>query len=93
MTAGRDSPRSVKARRRRLRRRSSSSVPRMLRGRFSSLKGASRFLRKWPSATLDLGDLGGPWSRKSGQAQACPAKGARHAQPAVAGACGHQATS
>ena len=41
-------------------------------GRSSGLKGASRFLRKWPAATLDPGDLGGPWGRKSGQAQGLP---------------------
>src|SRR5512142_342288 len=54
-------------------------APRRLRGRSSGLQGASRFLRKWPSATLDPGDLGGPWGRKSGQAQACPGQ-ARGAQ-------------
>ena len=54
-------------------------APRRLRGRSSGLKGASRFLRKWPAATLDPGDLGGPWGRKSGQARACPGQ-ARGAQ-------------
>ena len=64
-------------------------APRRLRGRSSGLKGASRFLRKWPAATLDPGDLGGPWGRKSGQARACPGQ-ARGAQaPAVAGGCGY----
>ena len=34
-------------------------------GRSSGLKGASRFLRKWPPATLDPGDLGGPWRQET----------------------------
>ena len=62
-------------------------APRRLRGRFSGLKGASRFLRKWPAATLDPGDLGGPWGRKSGQAQGLPRPGARRA--GLAGGCGY----
>ena len=32
-------------------------------------------------ATLDPGDLGGPWDRKSGQAQGLPRPGARRAGP------------
>ena len=56
-------------------------APRRLRGRSSGLKDASRFLRKWPAATLDPGDLGGPWGRKSGQAQGLPRPGARRAGP------------
>ena len=63
-------------------------APRRLRGRSSGLQGASRFLRTWPPATLDPGDLGGPWVRKSGQARACPWPGARRAGPAVADDCG-----
>ena len=63
-------------------------APRRLRGRSSGLQGASRFLRKWPAATLDPGDLGGPWGRKSGQAQGLPRPGARHAGPCWLAAAG-----
>jgi hypothetical protein len=47
-------------------------APRRLRGRSSGLQGASRFLRKWPPATLDPGDLGGPWRQEKRSGQGLP---------------------
>jgi hypothetical protein len=49
-------------------------VPRMLRGRSSGLKDASRFLRKWPSATRDPGDLGAPWRQEERAGPGLPAR-------------------
>ena len=68
-------------RRRRLRRRSSSGTPRMLRGRPSGLNGcfASRCAGRACGAPLTPETAAAPGSRKSGQAQACP-RAARGAQ-------------
>jgi len=43
-----------------------------VRGRPSTVNGASRFLRKWPTATLDRGASAPPPVRNKGQAGACP---------------------
>jgi len=67
-------------------------APRRLRGRSSGLKGApaARRPRRWAQApTLDPGDLGGPWVRKSGQAQGLPLARRAARRPAVAGGCGY----
>ena len=61
-------------------------APRRLRGRSSGLKGASRFLRKWPPATLDPGDLGGPWRQETRSGPGLPRPGARRASPVAAAA-------
>ena len=50
----------------------SGDDPLSVRGHPSTVKGASRFLRKWPPATLDCGASVPPPDRTKSQAGACP---------------------
>jgi len=50
----------------------SGDGPLSARGRPSTVKGALRFLRKWPLATLDRGASAPPPVSDQGQARACP---------------------